>query len=95
MHRQVGILRVDGRGVAERGLIIRHLVMPQNIAGTDRFVRWVAEELSPDTYVNIMGQYRPEHKAFDYPELSRRITADEYRQAVRWAREAGLRNLDL
>jgi len=95
MHRQVGILQVDGRGVAERGLIIRHLVMPQNIAGTDRFVRWVAKELSPETFVNIMGQYHPAHKAFDYPPLSRRISNDEYRQALQWARAAGLNNLDL
>jgi putative pyruvate formate lyase activating enzyme len=95
MHRQVGILQVDSRGVAERGLIIRHLVMPHNIAGTDRFVRWVAGELSPETYVNLMAQYRPEHRASEYPELVRRITTDEYRQAVQWAREAGLKNLDL
>jgi putative pyruvate formate lyase activating enzyme len=94
MHRQVGELRVDSRGIGQRGLMIRHLVMPHNIAGTDRFVSWVAEELSPDTYVNIMAQYRPEHLAFDYPKIARRISGDEWRQAVRWAEEAGLRNLD-
>jgi putative pyruvate formate lyase activating enzyme len=90
MHRQVGALRIDGRGVATRGLIIRHLVMPHNIAGTDRFVRWVARELGPDTCVNLMRQYRPEHRARDYPELSRRITSEEWTQALVWAREAGL-----
>jgi len=95
MHRQTGILEVDRRGVALRGLIIRHLVMPQNIAGTDRFVRWVAEELSAETFVNIMPQYRPEHRAMEYPELSRRLTTDEWRQALVWARQAGLKNLDL
>jgi putative pyruvate formate lyase activating enzyme len=95
MHRQVGELGVDERGVARRGLIIRHLVMPNNIAGTDRFVRWVAQELTPTTYVNLMAQYRPEHKAFSYPDISRRITAEEWQQAVRWAREAGLKNIDL
>ncbi len=94
MNRQVGKLMVDASGIAQRGLIIRHLVMPHNIAGTDRFVRWVAEELSPDTYVNIMAQYRPEHKAFDYPKISRRITNDEWRQALDWAKQAGLTNLD-
>lgn len=94
MNRQVGRLVADERGVAERGLIIRHLVMPNNIAGTDRFVRWVAEELSTDTYVNIMAQFRPEHRAFDIPEISRRITDEEWRQALAWAREAGLTNLD-
>ena len=95
MHRQVGELSVDERGVARRGLIIRHLVMPNNIAGTDRFVRWVAKELTPATRVNLMAQYRPEHKAFEHPAISRRITTEEWQQALRWAREAGLKNLDL
>lgn len=94
MHRQVGELVVDENGIALRGLIIRHLVLPNNIAGTDKFVRWVAEKLTKSTYVNIMAQYRPEHKAFQYPELSRRITAAEYSRAIGWAREAGLTRLD-
>jgi putative pyruvate formate lyase activating enzyme len=94
MHRQVGRLVVDERGVAVRGLIIRHLVMPQNIAGTDRFVKWVARELTTDTYVNIMPQYRPEHRAAAYPELARRITPQEWGQALAWAHAAGLTNLD-
>jgi putative pyruvate formate lyase activating enzyme len=94
MHRQVGELVVDERGIAQRGLIIRHLVMPENIAGTDRFVKWVAKELTATTYVNIMAQYRPEHKAFDYPKIARRITNEEFQQAVTWAKEAGLTNLD-
>ncbi len=93
MHRQVGRLRVDEEGNAVRGLMLRHLVLPDNLAGTDRFVRWVADELGPDTYVNLMAQYRPEHRAFDHPELSRRITADEWAQALDWARRAGLTNL--
>jgi putative pyruvate formate lyase activating enzyme len=83
MHRQVGVLRRDERGIAERG------------AGTDRFVRWVAEDLSPDTCVNIMDQYRPCHEAFDYPEIARPLNRAEWRQAVRWARDSGLTNLDL
>ncbi|UCF67232.1 MAG: radical SAM protein [Acidobacteriota bacterium] len=94
MHRQVGRLEVDEAGVAVRGLIVRHLVLPHNIAGTDRFVRWVAKELSADTYVNIMPQYRPEHRAFDYPKIARRLTSEEWQQAMAWAREAGLTNLD-
>ena len=94
MHRQVGTLKLSSTGIAQRGLIVRHLVMPNNIAGTDRFVRWIAEELSPDTYVNIMAQYRPEHRASEYPEIARRITGDEWRQALAWAEAAGLRNLD-
>ncbi len=94
MHRQVGELRVDERGIAQRGLIVRHLVMPHNIAGTDRFTRWIAEELSPTTYVNLMAQYRPEHRASEYPEIARRLTKEEWQQALRWASEAGLENLD-
>jgi putative pyruvate formate lyase activating enzyme len=90
MHRQVGELKVDEDGIALRGLIIRHLVLPGNIAGTDQFVRYVATKLSRSTYVNIMAQYRPAHKAREIPELSRRITGAEYRQAIRWATEEGL-----
>jgi putative pyruvate formate lyase activating enzyme len=94
MHRQVGDLQIDKTGIALRGLMIRHLVMPDNIAGTDRLVHWVARELSTMTYVNIMAQYHPEHKAYDYPEISRRITDMEYRQALQWARDSALTNLD-
>ncbi len=94
MHRQVGNVVVDEEGIALRGLMIRHLVMPDNIAGTDRFVKWVAGELGPDTYVNIMAQYRPEHQAYRFPEIARRITRAEFRQAIQWAREAGLTRLD-
>jgi putative pyruvate formate lyase activating enzyme len=94
MHRQVGELVVDEKGIALRGLIVRHLVMPYNIAGTDKFVQFVATKLTRSTYVNIMGQYRPEYKAKQIPELSRRITGAEYAQAMRWAKEAGLTRLD-
>ncbi|MDO8835702.1 MAG: hypothetical protein Q7V01_08895 [Vicinamibacterales bacterium] len=93
MHRQVGVLKVNERGVAVRGLILRHLVLPQNIAGTDRFVTWVARELTTDTYVNLMDQYRPAHRAREYPELARRLTPQEWAQARAWARAAGLTNL--
>ncbi|MDP2999664.1 MAG: radical SAM protein [Bryobacterales bacterium] len=94
MHRQVGELTVDERGIAVRGLIIRHLVLPHNIAGTDKFVKWVAAKLTRSTYVNIMAQYRPEHRAREYPELSRRLTNEEFSRAIAWAREAGLTRLD-
>jgi putative pyruvate formate lyase activating enzyme len=70
--------------------MVRHLVMPSNIAGTDRFVKFVVEKLARSTYVNIMAQYRPAHRAWEYPELARGITPDEYRRAAAWAREAGL-----
>ena len=93
MHRQVGDLETDSRGIATRGLIIRHLVMPHNIGGTDRLVRWIAEELGPDTYLNLMAQYRPEHRAREYPAIARRLTSEEWRQAVAWAVEAGLKNV--
>jgi putative pyruvate formate lyase activating enzyme len=93
MHRQVGDLTLDDRGLAQRGLLIRHLVLPHNIAGTDRFVQWVARELGPKTAVNLMDQYRPAHRANDYPKLARRLTLAEWRQARRWAQEAGLARL--
>jgi putative pyruvate formate lyase activating enzyme len=92
MHRQVGDVVTDDRGVALRGLMIRHLVLPENIAGTDKFVRFVAERLGPGVYVNLMAQYRPEHRARRFAELSRRITGQEYARAINWARQAGLKN---
>jgi putative pyruvate formate lyase activating enzyme len=93
MHRQVGGVETDSNGIATRGLIIRHLVMPNNIGGTDGLVRWIAQELGKDTYLNLMAQYRPEHKAFDYPAIARRLTRDEWKQAAGWAEEAGLKNV--
>jgi putative pyruvate formate lyase activating enzyme len=72
--------------------LIRHLVLPDNLAGTDVFARWVVSELGADTHVNIMGQYRPMHMANEYPPLDRRPTQTEFNQAMTWARNAGLRN---
>jgi len=92
MHRQVGALQ-QTQGIAHRGLLIRHLVLPENLAGTDGFVRWVVSELGPETHVNIMGQYSPRFRANEYPPLSRRPTREEIEQAIRWAREASLRHL--
>jgi len=89
MHRQVGDLVEEG-GVAARGLVIRHLVLPQELAGSDEVMRFIAEEVSRDSYVNVMAQYRPEHKALRHPELSRRLTAEEYRGALEAARRHGL-----
>ncbi len=90
MHRQVEVLKMDNRGIAYKGLLIRHLVMPDGIAGTKDAMEFIAKELSPDSYVNIMDQYRPCYKAFEHPEIARRITTEEYEEAVRFAREAGL-----
>lgn len=94
MHRQVGDLVSDREGIALRGLMVRHLVMPNRIAGTREFVLWVAENLSKTTYVNIMSQYRVAHQAFEFPDIARAITAEEFLEAMEWAEEAGLRNLD-
>ncbi len=90
MYRQVGNLKVDKENIAYKGLIIRHLVLPQNLAGTEEIMRFIAKELSKDVYVNIMAQYYPEHKAYGIPELSRRITGEEYGMAVEAAKKAGL-----
>jgi putative pyruvate formate lyase activating enzyme len=95
MNRQVGVAKPSRDGLMYRGLMIRHLVMPNGISGTRKVIAWIAENLPKDTYLNIMSQYRPMYKAFDYPELSRRITRSEYDDVVRWAREAGLTNLDI
>jgi putative pyruvate formate lyase activating enzyme len=89
MHRQVGDLR-PAEGVAARGLLVRHLVLPDGLAGTEGVVRFIAKEISPDTYVNVMPQYRPCYQAFKHPSLRRRITNDEYAAALRAAHSAGL-----
>jgi putative pyruvate formate lyase activating enzyme len=94
MHRQVGDLVMDERGIALRGLLVRHLVLPEGLAGTEEVVRFLAEEISPNTYTNIMDQYYPCYKAAKHPPLDRRITDAEYRKAVKAARNAGLKRLD-
>lgn len=94
MHRQVGDLITDEHGVALRGLMVRHLVMPNRVAGTKEFVDWVVDNLSTETYVNIMAQYRVEHKAFDYERINRAITPEEFIEAIEWAKDVRLTNLD-
>ena len=94
MNRQVGGHLIDKRGVALRGLMIRHLVMPNRVAGTEKFIKWVADNLPKSTYVNIMSQYRVEYRAFDYPEIARGITVQEFLEAMDWAEKQGLTNLD-
>ncbi len=94
MHRQVGDLTMDERGIALRGLLVRHLVLPEGLAGTEEIVKFLVEEISPNTYTNIMAQYYPCFKASDYSPLDRRITQEEYRRAIRVAHEAGLSRLD-
>jgi putative pyruvate formate lyase activating enzyme len=95
MHRQVGVAQPASDGLMYRGLMIRHLVMPNNVGGTRGVISWIAKNLPKDTYLNLMSQYRPMYKADEYPEISRRITRAEYENAVNWARVAGLTNLDL
>lgn len=95
MHRQVGVARRGRDGLIRRGLMIRHLVMPNRVSGTGKAMEWIGANLPKDTYVNLMSQYRPVFRAFEFPEIARRITPEEYGEAVRWAREAGLTNVDV
>jgi putative pyruvate formate lyase activating enzyme len=90
MHRQVGDLEVDEEGIAIRGLIIRHLVLPNNIAGTSSVLEFIARRISQNSYVNIMNQYRPCFQAWRRPELDRIITTNEYNDAIGKATELGL-----
>ena len=96
MFRQVGNLVLDANGVAQRGLLLRHLVMPGDVAGTRAVMRWIARELSPSTYVNLLSQYYPAGNVSRsaYTQINRRITSAEYGQALEEARGAGLRRLD-
>lgn len=91
MHRQVGDLQLDNRGIATRGLLLRHLVMPAGMAGTKEVMRFIADEISPDTFVNIMDQYRPCGKAYHVEELSESLSIREFNKAVAEAKEAGIR----
>jgi putative pyruvate formate lyase activating enzyme len=94
MHCQVGDLVMDSQGIAQRGLLVRHLVMPHDLAQTREVMAFLAREISKDTYVNIMDQYRPCGEAHSHRDLSQRITAEEYQQAAEAARSEGLHRLD-
>jgi len=94
MHRQVGDLEIGPDGVATRGLLVRHLVMPDDLAGTGEVMRFLAREISAATYVNVMDQYRPAGVARAFPAISRGITGEEFAAALRAARGAGLSRLD-
>ena len=94
MHRQVGPLQVGPDGLAQRGVLVRHLVMPGLLDETREIFRFLAEEISPETYVNVMGQYRPEYRTDQYPEIHRRPTAEEMAEARRLFFEAGLSRID-
>ncbi|MFO7891714.1 MAG: radical SAM protein [bacterium] len=95
MHKQVGVAKPAQEGLMYRGLMIRHLVMPNQVSGTRKVIEWIAKNLPKDTYLNLMSQYRPVFKADDYPEIARPITRKEYTDTVNWAEQAGLTNLDI
>ena len=95
MNRQVGVARPERNGVIFRGLMIRHLVMPGNASGSLEAMRFLAEELPADTYINIMLQYRPAYRAHSYPEINRPVSREEYIKVVDEARRCGLTNLDV
>lgn len=98
MQRQVNDLQIDAQGLAWRGLLVRHLVLPNGLAGSERIFKFLAEKVSKNVYLNIMAQYHPAFKVRGltggYPELNRRISADEYQSALSMAKMFGLRRLD-
>ena len=94
MHRQVGNLKISDDGVAERGLLIRHLVLPNGLAGSKQVLRFIAEKISVDTYLNIMDQYRPAHLAYRKIDINRRITRAEYMDIIHYAENLGMTRLD-
>ena len=94
MHRQVGDLRLDEDGIAQRGLLVRHLVLPNKLAGTEEVVNFLAREVSANTYLNIMAQYHPCHQAFDMPQLARPLHSEEFQDAIDLAHRQGLTRLD-
>jgi putative pyruvate formate lyase activating enzyme len=91
MHRQVGDLKISKRGIAQRGLLIRHLVLPNDIAGSKKVINFVADEISTNSYINIMDQYRPAYNANKYDKLNRRITPSEFKEVVDYAFSKGLK----
>ena len=93
MHHQVGDLVISKEGIAVKGLLVRHLVLPNNLAGTKEIVEFLAKEISKNTFLNIMEQYYPYAKASQYPELSRRISQKEFKEAIELAKNAGLKRL--
>lgn len=94
MHRQVGDLQVDEHGIAQRGLLVRHLVLPGRLAGTGEVMRFLAQEVSANTYLNIMEQYHPSYKASEIPQLSHPLSRHEYNEAADLAHQQGLYRLD-
>ena len=94
MHRQVGDLQVDDAGIAQRGLLIRHLVLPNGLAGTRKIMRFIAQHISPNSYVNVMSQYRPCGRAAEVKGLNSELLPEEYQLAVEAAKQEGITRLD-
>ncbi len=94
MHRQVGDLQVDDAGIAQRGLLIRHLVLPEGLAGTRKIMRFIAQHISPNSYVNVMSQYRPCGRAAEVKGLDSQLLPEEYQLAVEAAKQEGITRLD-
>ena len=95
MNRQVGTAHPAPDGLVHRGLMIRHLVMPNGVSGTGRVIHWISENLPMDTYFNLMSQYTPAYMASRYPDISRRLTRKEFKEAMEHAELSGLTNLDI
>jgi putative pyruvate formate lyase activating enzyme len=94
MHRQVGDLVLDSHGLAVRGLLVRHLVLPGDVAGSNEVLDFIAKDISPLTYVSLMDQYYPCYRAEDFPPLGRPILRGEYRRILDMAGRHGLRRVD-
>jgi putative pyruvate formate lyase activating enzyme len=94
MHRQVGDLQIDTDGLAFRGLLVRHLVLPHGLAGTEEIAHFLADQISKNTYINLMDQYNPEYNARHHQKLNRSLKPDEYQSAHHSARQAGLHRFD-
>jgi len=92
MHRQAGIAQINDKGIIEKGVIVRHLVLPANISGTEQIMKFIAQEISVHTYISLMSQYTPYYKACDYPDLKRRLNLQEYEAAQDCMDKYGLHN---
>jgi putative pyruvate formate lyase activating enzyme len=92
MHRQVGVAKINNKGIIEKGVVIRHLVLPNNVSGTDRIMEFIARDISPETYISLMSQYMPYHRAFEFKDTSRRLYQSEYDEAKEIMQGHGLYN---
>ncbi len=93
MYWQVGDLKMDGSGIAIKGLLVRHLVLPNNLAGSEQSIKFLADEITKNVYIALMSQYTPCYKAGENPDLSRKLIPNEYTRVIRIAKEAGLHNI--